>query len=93
VNSTRLGDSIDPLFDIPLVIVPHISKVPFRIVDVPGRWRGVVATHPITKGTIFFREPPLYVGAWADVDDGGPTARAGQCTARFGSAGGAARLS
>ena len=46
----------------PLLIEPHVTKIPFRIVDVPGKGKGLIATRPIAQGTKFFHEPPLYVG-------------------------------
>ena len=51
-----------PLFDYPMIIEPHVTKVPFRIADIPGQGKGLVATRPIAQGTTFYRKPPLYVG-------------------------------
>ncbi|KAH7101851.1 hypothetical protein BKA62DRAFT_770332 [Auriculariales sp. MPI-PUGE-AT-0066] len=50
-----------PLFTATLVIEPHVTKIPVRVVDFPGRGKGLVATRPIAKGTVFIREPPLLV--------------------------------
>ncbi|EJD45641.1 SET domain-containing protein [Auricularia subglabra TFB-10046 SS5] len=56
---SRLFFKGHPMDSQPLRIEPHVSKIPLRIVDVPGRGKALVATRPIAAGTPFLREPPL----------------------------------
>lgn len=60
---TRQWLRAHPLFNAALHVEPHVSQLPFRIEDVPGRGKGLVATRLIAKGECVLREPPLLVSA------------------------------
>ncbi|EJD45642.1 SET domain-containing protein [Auricularia subglabra TFB-10046 SS5] len=54
-----------PLFNTSLHVEPHTSQFAFRIADIPGCGKGLVATRLIKKGECILREPPLLVSTHA----------------------------